>query len=489
MCDEVAMNGWMRLNGCSKFHMEKEPQIMKTYGLFRGWIKKMGVLLLPFILAGTVYGGDAIPGEGTIVDQFLKLPGAEADVWSSAFSQIRNNWQDSFIPMVLEMIYMESEPRFSGPLLRLLEEKTGRSFGQDISKWYDWLWNRQPRLHPQYADFKAGLYGLIDPKFTRYFHSGHKTKIRLDEVAWGGVRQDGIPPLRQPKMIDVAKADYLTDGNFIFGIEVNGDVRAYPKRVLAWHEMFVDEVGGIPVAGVYCTLCGTMVLFKTIHRGINYSLGTSGFLYRSNKLMYDKKTSSLWNTLWGKPVIGPLAEKDIQLERMSVVTTTWGEWRRRHPETKVLSLETGYYRDYSEGAAYREYFATDQLMFPVPKLDLRLKNKDEILGLLLSPYQDKPLAVSVKYLYEHPLYHHQIEDVRFVALTDRTGAIRVYEAKNVRFVKWDRDQSVTDEKGGSWKLTESRLESKDGCFLRRLPAHRAFWFGWYAAYPQTQLIR
>ena len=87
--------------------------------------------------------------------------------------------------------------------------------------------------------------------------------------------------------------------------------------------MFVDTVGGVPVAGVYCTLCGTVILFHTRHEGVLHRLGTSGFLYRSNKLMYDQATQSLWSTMQGTPVVGPLAGNDIVLERGSVVTTTW----------------------------------------------------------------------------------------------------------------------------------------------------------------------
>ena len=147
---------------------------------------------------------------------------------------------------------------------------------------------REPREHPRYADFKAALYGLIDPKFRGYFSSQRTSMIRLDEVRWGGVVQDGIPPLRGPEMISAKEATYLDDDNVIFGLEVEGDVRAYPKRILAWHEMFVDTVGGVPVAGVYCTLCGTMILYETMHDGVAHELGTSGFLYRSNKLMYDQ---------------------------------------------------------------------------------------------------------------------------------------------------------------------------------------------------------
>lgn len=405
-----------------------------------------------------------------------------------AFEYISENWEPSFPIMLIESIYLGNDPAFSAKLIKLLEEKTGKNYGYDLDKWYEWIWNNDEKAHPQYAEFKSLLYGLIDPKFAGYFSSDRTTKIRLDEVRWGGVRQDGIPPLRSPKMINAKEAKYLDDDNIVFGIEVNGDVRAYPKRIMAWHEMFVDTVGQKPVAGVYCTLCGSMILYNTVHNGVNHQIGTSGFLYRSNKLMYDKETQSLWNTLWGKPVIGPLADNNIELERMSVVTTTWGEWKKRHPQTKVLSLDTGHTRDYGEGVAYKDYFSTDELMFNVPRLDKRLKNKDEVLGLVFSQYADKPLAISVDFLFENPVYHKQIEDLEFVVLTDKSGASRVYESKGIKFKKWDQESSVTDVSGLKWELSESKLTSPKGEELFRLPAHRAFWFGWYGAYSNTELI-
>ena len=205
--------------------------------------------------------------------------------------------------------------------------------------------------------------------------------------------------------------------------------------------------------------------------------------------MYDKSTQSLWNTIWGKPVLGPLVDKNIELERLSIVTTTWGEWRRRHPQTKVLSINTGYTRDYSEGAAYREYFATDELMFNVPVLDSRLKNKDEVLGLIFTQYLDKPLAISARYLINHPVYHDEIDGFRFIVFTDKTGANRVYEAKDESFVKWDQNNSIIDNKGIKWQLEENYIESDNGQILYRLPSHRAFWFGWYSAYSHTRLVK
>ncbi len=340
--------------------------------------------------------------ENIVPVSFVALAVSTEEDQNKAYKYISENWEPTFPIMMLEVINLSRDPSFTAKLVKLLEDKTGQNFGYELDKWYEWIWSRDERIHPQYPEFKSLLYGLIDPKFQGYFSNDRASYIRLDEIRWGGVKQDGIPPLRSPKMILAKEAKYLDDGNIVFGIEVNGDARAYPKRIMAWHEMFVDNVGVTPVAGVYCTLCGSMILYKTEHAGVNHQIGTSGFLYRSNKLMYDKQTQSLWNTLWGRPVVGPLADKNIELERLSVVTTTWGEWKKRHPQTKVLSLDTGHKRNYSEGAAYKEYFATDELMFNVPKLDKRLKNKDEVLGLIFSRYPDKPLAISVEYLSKNP---------------------------------------------------------------------------------------
>jgi hypothetical protein len=312
--------------------------------------------------------------------------------------------------------------------------------------------------------------------------------IRLDEVIWGGVVQDGIPPLRNPDMIAAAQATYLADEHVVFGLAVNGDARAYPKRILAWHEMFTDTIGGVPVAGVYCTLCGAMILYESTYDGTLHELGTSGFLYRSNKLMYDRATQSLWTTLGGEPVIGPLAGQGIRLKRGSVVTTTWGEWRKRHPRTQVLSLATGHQRDYSEGAAYREYFATDELMFQVPKRDGRLANKAQVLGLVFAQTADKPLAIAADYLRTRPVHHETVGELKFVVLTDPSGANRVYQSDAVSFTGFDGRHTATDSDGRQWAMSEEML-TRNGQVLPRLPAHRAFWFGWYAAYPHTRLVK
>ena len=125
--------------------------------------------------------------------------------------------------------------------------------------------------------------------------------------------------------------------------------RASPRRSIDWHGVGKDTVGGRPVSLAYCTLGGAAVLYDTRVGEVTYTFGSSGLLMRSNKLMFDQGTKSLWNTFEGVPVIGSLVGSGLQLTRRSMVTTTWAEWRARHPETTVLSLETGQQRDYSEG--------------------------------------------------------------------------------------------------------------------------------------------
>ena len=239
---------------------------------------------------------------------------------------------------------------------------------------------------------------------------------------------------------------------------------------------------------MYCTLCGAVILYKTHHDGVRHELGTSGFLYRSNKMMYDKATQSLWSTTWGRPTVGPLVGKGIELERSYVVTSTWGEWKRRHPDTTVLSLRTGFRRNYDEGFAYRDYFATDELMFTIPSTDDRLANKAEILALQFPDVTQDRLAISADYLSDKPIYSDKLGAQKFVIFTDPSGANRVYESLDVEFVSYDGDNKINDADGRSWTLTESKITRDDGKSHARLPAHRAFWFGWQAVHQDTRLV-
>ena len=184
------------------------------------------------------------------VSRFIKLDSQIPSIRKKAFADIEKNWKDGYRYQLMEV------SRFVRPALRkqilgYLNEKTGKDFEAELDPWQNWSWNEEYIPADDFALFKRFLYRRLDPRFGAYFEHTENAKIRLDEVVWGGVKRDGIPPLKDPKMLAAGEADYLGDSNIVYGIMLNGDARCYPKRILAWHEMFKDTIGGESVAGVY----------------------------------------------------------------------------------------------------------------------------------------------------------------------------------------------------------------------------------------------
>ena len=220
------------------------------------------------------------------------------------------------------------------------------------SGWFQWmLWQEaHPEVvsNPAYYDFKREVLIQIDPNFDPFISKKYITpdaaRIRFEEVTWGGVVKDGIPSLDNPPLIAASEASYLRDDDLVFGVSINGDTRAYPLRIMGWHEMFNEVIGGVHVrAGLLHALRAPAFCSRPAWRGAGkpFVFGSSGFLYRSNKLMFDRQTSTLWNQFTGEPVIGKLAQSGIALKQRPVVIAAWGDWKRDNPTTQVLSLETG----------------------------------------------------------------------------------------------------------------------------------------------------
>lgn len=420
----------------------------------------------------------------------------------SARARIAAAWDDGYAGMVVDLLDLMRRTGLVDPfswirlisLAQFLEDQTGERFGADVNAWHDWIWSRPYEPHPEYGTFKGRLYAQLDERFEQFFQPPVRSTIRLDEVDWGGVGVNGIPPLDHPLHLTAPKATYMEDDHdVVFGLYLDDVARAYPKRILAWHELARDTLGSRSVTVVYCTLCGTVIPYDSRVGGKLRTFGTSGLLYQSNKLMFDEETNSLWSSLTGTPVIGPLAGSGLRLSMLPVVTTTWGEWRRIHPDTTVLSLDTGFTRDYSEGAAYRQYFATDRLMFRVSRTDARLRNKAEVLALRLpgeSGADPRAVAISAEFLEQNPVYHVDVAEPRLVVITTAGGANRVYQSGAHRLSSVTNDGRILDSRGRAWTMTEDALQATFEANLRlpRVPAHRAFWFGWYAQHPDTLLI-
>ena len=185
------------------------------------------------------------------LDAYFRLTARDLSVVNDSLNKISDNWHPGSATMMVEIARFAKNARAVSEMFSLIETKTGQNFGTDFEKWRQWIWKQKYDPHPEYAKFKSDLYSKIDPRFSEYFRVTKDSKIRLDEIRWGGVVRDGIPPLKDPEMIPAADADYLADTDVVFGVDLNGDARCYPKRILAWHEMFKDTVGGESVCGVY----------------------------------------------------------------------------------------------------------------------------------------------------------------------------------------------------------------------------------------------
>ena len=279
--------------------------------------------------------------------------------------------------------------------------------------------------------WKGEVLSTLDTRFREFLpEDGVAHTIRLEEIVWGGVVVDGIPSLDNPDVIQAHEARYLEADEQVFGVYLNGEARAYPLRIMNWHEMTNDVVGGQPFALAYCTLCGSGILYDA-RRGDGqapYIFGSSGLLYRSNKLMYDADTKSLWNQFTGIPVVGELVSEDIELPILPVTLTTWGEWNRQHPDTTVLSLDTGHERPYEKpgtpGAAYYDYFSSPSLMFPggPGANDLQLRPKDRVFVAILDSGESKAYPLEIlEELGATAVLNDAVSEVPIVVVTDAGG--------------------------------------------------------------------
>ncbi len=203
--------------------------------------------------------------------------------------------------------------------------------------------------------------------------------ISISDIHSGGPPKDGIPALTSPEMLPAARVGYLTPNDRVVGVSIGGKARAYPLRILNWHELINDRVGGVPVLVTYCPLCDSAVVFDRRVDGTAREFGVSGLLYNSNVLMYDRgsRSPSLWSQLAAKAVAGPYVGRSLKSVPAELVK--WSQWKKTHPNSVVMSTNTGHRRPYDRNP-YGAYFSQDTLMFPVSRSSSH-KPKDPVLGV------------------------------------------------------------------------------------------------------------
>jgi hypothetical protein len=448
--------------------------------------------------------------DAAVSEILADLGGRDQAAGSQALAAVLEAHDTRFVAVLIEIlrateIGMPAGIDFSSAVSGL-ERLSGQDFGGDWPAWIEWYGGTELVPPPGFTGWKGELLSFLDPRFADFLADQAPSRIRVEEIVWGGVTVDGIPALDQAEMVPAEEAGYLLPGEPVFGIAINGDTRAYPLRILDWHEMANDVVGGVPLSLAYCTLCGAAIAYDgRASDGQTYSFGSSGFLYRSNKLMYDRQTRTLWNQLTGEPVLGELAATEVRLSLLPVVLTTWSAWQEQHPDTRVLSLATGFERFYLPGAAYGDYFSSSATMFPVWQRSDQLQAKDRIYALRVDGV---PKAYPLSLLTEEGVVNDRIGETNLVLIAargrvivdgvslqvgevryDAGGEVRAFDRGEESFTSGPTPDSVVDSRGREWQVTEEGLRSPEGELAPRLSGHLAYWFGWFAFFPHTEVYR
>ena len=274
------------------------------------------------------------------------------------------------------------------------------------------------------------------------------SSVDLAELYQGCPRRDCIPSIDAPRYLAADSADFLADDDLILGLNIAGDRRAFPIRILDYHEIVHDTIGGQAVIVTWCPLCGSGLAFDPVVDGEVVEFGVSGLLHNSDLVMYDRKTESLWQQITGEAILGDQLGNTLTLVPSTL--TEWKTWREAHPETLVLSPDTGFQRDYFGAPPYAGYEETDRLMFPTTRRDFSIPPKTVVFGFDLD---GTTLAVQEATLDERP-------EIAFEG----------------------SDQDWTIQRHGDGSVTATTAEGQVHTAIR------LFWFAWYNFNPDTQRL-
>ena len=205
--------------------------------------------------------------------------------------------------------------------------------------------------------------------------------IPSKDILQGGPPRDGIPSIERPKFVAASNADFMRPTDRVIGITINGESRAYPINILNWHEIVNDQIKGVPVSVTYCPLCGTGLVYQAKVGGKVLKFGVSGLLYNSDVLLFDRQTETLWSQILSKAISGPM--KGQKLTMVPSSQTSWASWLKKQPNTKVLSTDTGFSRDYRR-SPYGDYDQNTETYFPVSARSKAYHPKERVLGITIN---------------------------------------------------------------------------------------------------------
>ena len=269
--------------------------------------------------------------------------------------------------------------------------------------------------------------------------------VPVDEIRSGGPPRDGIPAIYTPKFVRADARHRVGPADRVLGLAVDGVAKAFPVEILDHHEVVNDWTQPTRMVVTYCPLCGSGMAFEV--PGGEAVFSVSGLLFNSDVLLYDHQTESLWSQILGKAVTGPSAGQTLR--QIPLLHTTFGQWRERHPDTWVLSRDTGYRGVPYGQSPYRGYERSRRVWFPVADRDRRYHPKAWVLGVEVD-------GAFKAYPFEE--------------LERAAGPVRDSIAGQALTVRYDGDSAWAEDAAGEL-----------------MPGIRLFWFAWYAFHPDTDV--
>ena len=281
------------------------------------------------------------------------------------------------------------------------------------------------------------------------------SQIAAVNIHQGGPVKDGIPAINKPKFVSASQASFLKADDKVLGVVYGGEARAYPVKILNWHEIVNDTIRGKGIAVTYCPLCGTGMVFLSRYRGKTLHFGVSGLLYNSDVLLYDKETQSLWSQILSKAINGAMV--GTPLRSIPVAHIRWKDWEKQHSHSKVLSTDTGYVRDYNR-SPYGTYDNDRSIYFPLSAKSNQYHPKERVLGVCFKQ------------------------------------ACKAYPFSELAQLD---QRSIADSFAGQRLTINFDPNNRDGQVVLNVPNRagqivssvNSFWFAWFAFHPQTEVYK
>ena len=403
------------------------------------------------------------------IDQQVALFLASPDVNGAGLVAVAmgESGERRWVAWLLDLLRVVGDADGAVPIMVALQRLTGEYALNDtvvaFATYGAWMVRERPDPGKGYDVWKRTLYRRLDATYDQLL-AGIDDRLLLADIQWGGVVRGGIPELNRPRRAAATSDDaaFLTADELVFGVEHGGAAVAYPERVLGYHELANDVVGGDGLIVSYCPLCRTARAFVADGR----SMQTSGLIRRSNKLMVDRATSSLWQQLTGRALTG--AATGTVLRGVDVATRTWSEWRALRPDTAVVlrpdpsEFPSTSYR-YEPGGAYGQYDADPSLWFPVLRPPAGPDPKATVATFAAG---NQALAIDVGALAN--------AGPTVIALASK-GPVRAVFA--------------VPTASGARLYDASEAGMPDGADAERLPAlasDRSTWFAFYGEHPESE---